>query len=57
MHAVREPPGQLEGAGGEGEGGEGEGDGLGAGGAGPGDGDGPLVVVPMSPMRMSEKVA
>ena len=52
MHAVREPPGQFEG-----EGGEGEGDGLGAGGEGPGDGDGPLVVVPMSPMRMSEKVA
>ena len=60
MHALREPPGQFEGEGGEGDGdgdgGDGDGDGLGAGG-GPGEGDGPKVVVPISPTRMSEKVA
>ena len=57
MHAVSEPPGQLEGeGGGDGGDGDGDGDGFGAGG-GPGEGDGPRVVVPMSPMRMSEKVA
>ena len=61
MHAERLPPGQAgAGAGGPGgEGGVGVGVGVGEGGAGGAGGSGGPegIVVPMSPMRMSEKVA